>query len=124
MRRCFVDERMELISKKQVANLHWQERVEDWATPDHWTIGSITPSQLLYDELSPSEWARMLPKIEMVRMVAQYMLAGMVKGTMKYPTDVYTMEKWLAHIIDEGADQMNYQVLMYNTWLKEQGGRG
>ena len=41
-------------------------------------------------------------------------------GTIKYATDNYDLKQWFAHLIGEGADQMNYQMLLFQAWYAEQ----
>lgn len=96
----------------------WQRRTEELAKPEFWDI-VIIPSTEFWVNLTPEEQARMQPKINLVRDAAKYMLCGMVKGTVKYATDDWTLERWMAHIVGEGADQMNYQLLTFAAFHKE-----
>lgn len=93
----------------------WEERTERLAKPEFFKV-SIHPSIRLLKELDNSQKIRLFKKLKLVIEAAQYMAAGMVKGTVKYATDDYDLKQWFAHLIGEGADQMNYQMLLYGAW--------
>lgn len=93
------------------ANPGWQERAERLCRPKNWTV-QILPNQTLYEGLTTAEWEQVQRYIALVAEGARYMMAGMVKGTIKYPVGTEPMEYWLDHLIGEGADQMNYQLLL------------
>ena len=96
----------------------WEERTKELAKPELWVV-AIHPMYELRQKFTPEEWERMLPKITMVEEFVKYMMAGMVKGTVKYSGDTWTTERWMAHLISEGADQANYQILLLDRWLKD-----
>ena len=93
----------------------WQKRTEELARPEFFKV-SINPSMELLQELSELEKVRLFKKLKLVSQAAQYMAAGMVKGTVKYETDDYELKQWFAHLIGEGADQMCYQMLLFDAW--------
>lgn len=97
------------------ANPGWEARAKSMCDPGNWSIEVTAHKDL---QLSDEEWTRLEPKIALVLEAAQYMLAGMVKGTIKYPTDDYDLKTWFAHLIGEGADQMNYSLLLANAFNK------
>lgn len=97
---------------------NWQQRTEALAKPEYWGV-DISMSEHLIVGLTTSEINRLEKKVAMVRDCAKYMLAGMVKGTVKYTSDDWTLERWMAHMIGEGADQMNYQLLLFNKYHEE-----
>ena len=95
--------------------LGWELRCKELALPDFFSVGVVMREPLL-SELTNDELERLLPKIELVKEAARYMLAGMVKGTLKYDADNLDIDTWMAHLLGEGADQMNYQMLLVNEW--------
>lgn len=97
---------------------NWQKRTEGLAKPEYWSV-TAAPSVELWQALTLEERVRLDAKVEMVINATKYLLAGMVKGTVKYTSDDWTLDRWMAHVIGEGADQFNYQILMFNTFLKE-----
>ena len=102
---------------------NWEPRVKELCRPDNFRV-YIDPTAALAVELSDRERTRLRRKLELVERYAQYMAAGMLKGTLKYPGDGYTLEQWVAHVVGEGADQSNYVVLMFDAWEREQAARG
>lgn len=93
----------------------WEERVARLAKPENFTI-ELWPSLVLDCQLSDSELERLHRKLKLVRQAALYMAAGMLKGTLKYDSDDYSLEQWFAHLLGEGADQMNYQLLLADAF--------
>ena len=96
---------------------NWQERVEALCKPENFLV-TINGSSDVADALSPEELGRLLKKLKLVARYTQYMAAGMLKGTIKYPDDGYTLDKWMAHLIGEGADQSNYSILLADAYYK------
>ena len=97
----------------------WEERAKDLAVSELFKV-TINPNAYLLDKLSEDEKKRLFKKLRLVQNAARYMAAGMVKGTIKYATDKYPLSQWFAHLIGEGADQMNYQMLLFQAWYAEQ----
>lgn len=97
--------------------LGWEKRTEELATPDNFLV-IITPLANLWRGLDKCEKERLNKKLLILEEAVKYLAAGMVKGTVKYPTDNYSMEQWMAHLIGEGADQFNYQILLFDKWSK------
>lgn len=93
----------------------WEIRTKQLAKPEFWYVEFKADAQL-WHELSEEERTRLGKKMEMVAEAARWMLAGMVKGTVKYARDDWTMDRWMAHLVGEGADQMNYQLLLFNAY--------
>lgn len=96
----------------------WQKRVEELAKPEYWDV-SLAPRVEMTEQLSDDEFRRLAKKVKMVKEAVKWMLAGMVKGTVKYSSDDWTLERWMAHLVGEGADQMNYQILLFNKFHEE-----
>lgn len=95
----------------------WEERTKKLATTDYFKV-VIETHPVLLANLTFEEQERLQVKIKLVEEWAEYMAAGMVKGTVKYKTDEYELKTWMAHIIGEGADQANYQILMFDSWRR------
>lgn len=92
----------------------WQERVKELARPE--LFSGYTPKAELLNKLSAQEKERLFRKLALVKQAASWMAAGMLKGTLKYATDDYSLDQWLAHLVGEGADQMNYQLLLFAAY--------
>ena len=99
------------------ANENWQERGKVLCDPEHWAV-MVGCGQAISDGLTESEKKRLEPKVDMVIEATRIMLAGMVKGTIKYPNDDYTIDRWMSHLVGEGMDQANYQILLATAWKK------
>src|SRR3990167_11269092 len=95
--------------------LGWELRCKELAIPNFFFV-EVGMHEPLLSELTNDELERLLPKIGLVKEAARYMLAGMVKGTLKYDADDLDVDTWMAHLLGEGADQMNYQMLLANAW--------
>ena len=96
---------------------NWQPRVDALCHPEQFHV-HIEFSN--WDKLTITERKRLATKLEMVEEFASYMAAGMLKGTIKYPLDGYSLAQWIAHLIGEGADQANYQILLANAFWEKQ----
>jgi len=95
----------------------WEKRTEKLAKPKYFWV-SIGLDKSLYRGLTVKEMRRLKVKLELVRQCTSYMAAGMVKGTVKYSRDNYSIGQWMAHVVGEGADQMNYQILLADAFEK------
>ena len=94
---------------------NWRERVEKLCDA-RWFSVHIGTSMFVEGNLSEEERLRLDDKLALVKKAASLMAAGMLKGVLKYDTDDYPVETWLAHVLDEGADQMNYQMLLADAY--------
>jgi len=97
---------------------NWQARCEELCKPEnfHARINAVN----LIGKVSNSEYERLYKKMRLVEEWAQYMAAGMLKGTLKYETDEHDLKTWMAHVIGEGADQASYQILMFDKWRRDE----
>lgn len=95
----------------------WEERARLLARPE--LFNGYTPKVELLKELNDVEKKRLFRKLRLVKKYAEYMAAGMVKGTLKYEHDDYTIEQWMAHLMGEGADQSNYALLLFDAWWRQ-----
>ena len=96
----------------------WEKRTKELAKPEHFKISIAVYSTLLL-KLNPEERRRLHRKLKLVVEAATYMAAGMVKGTVKYEHDNYDIATWMAHVVGEGADQINYQILLADAFARE-----
>lgn len=96
----------------------WETRVKKLVRHELFAV-KVCPKVELWRALSADEQKRLSSKLKLVSIYAQYMAAGMVKGTLKYPTDSCSLEQWMAHVLGEGADQSNYALLMWNKFQSE-----
>lgn len=95
----------------------WQERVAKLCKPEYFLV-TVALKEELMQQLTPDELARLRRKMVLVQQCSAIMLAGMLKGTLKYPTDNYSVDQWVAHLVGEGADQMNYALLLADAHTK------
>lgn len=86
------------------SNEGWQERAKVLCDPNNISVTVDCD----FDALTVEERRRLEPKLAIVERLAGYMVAGMIKGTVKYPTDDYTLSDWMKSLIGEGADFLNY----------------
>lgn len=96
------------LGTKSVEN--WQELVKD-INPEMFTA-TVKLNPEIAAKLTATQIDRMRWKLQLVEFGARAMAAGMLKGTLKYPDDNYGIDQWMGHLIGEGADQMNYQLLL------------
>ena len=108
------------MSREQLAkpNANWQERVAELCDPGLFGV------DIYYYEngtLSAEEHKRLYDKLRLIESAARLMAAGMLKGVLKYPTDDYSLDTWLAHVEDDVvADGTNYLLLLIDKLRKEQ----
>lgn len=91
-----------------------QAAVERWRTlpdPKLFHVDVLMQGELIA-QLTQEEYSRLRPKLRLVEEVAAKLAANMLKGTLKYDTDDYEIEKWLEMGIDDTADGLNYQMLL------------
>ena len=113
------EKEVDILGTQAHALAGWEERAKHLARYDLFKV-TINPNAYLLTGLTEDEKKRLFKKLRLVSNAARYMAAGMVKGTIKYATDNYDLKQWFAHLIGEGADQMNYQMLLFQAWYKEQ----
>ena len=96
----------------------WEKRAKELAKPKFFIV-NIGVDPALRQKLTTKELGRLYTKLYLVREAATYMAAGMVKGTVKYEHDNYDIATWMAHVVGEGADQMNYQILLADAFARK-----
>ena len=103
------------LMRKPIAG--WETRVGQLVDPGAFPV-TIEIDNHVWDSLSPREQYRLNWKLALVEKYASIMAAGMLKGTLKYDDDVYSLDEWVSHLVGEGADQSNYQILLANEAQK------
>lgn len=88
----------------------WEKDIS-WVS-DSLFIVNVRPGLEVYDRLTDEQRKRLSKKLVLVERAARHLASGMLKGTLKYDSDDYTVQRWLAHVVDEGADLMNYYMLL------------
>jgi len=101
---------------------NWQARTEKLCKPENFGVSIVTSHDLALD-LSTSEYNRLFKKLRLIEQWASYMAAGMLKGTIKYEKDDWDIKRWMAHMIGEGADQANYQLLLFDRWRQDEAAK-
>jgi hypothetical protein len=94
----------------------WQKRVLDLCKSKHFKV-VIKMDRSLKDGITTEEYDRMQPKLEMIEKFASAMAAGMLKGTIKYPTDDWKQD-WIPNMLGEQADAVNYILLTLDDMKK------
>lgn len=90
---------------------NWEERASRLAVPASFSA-RVTPHDLLQVQLDYDEWVRLNKKMRLVEGSAVKLAMGMLKGTLKYESDVITQAAWMAHLTAEMHDAVNYLALM------------
>jgi len=55
---------------------------------------------------------RMTPKIKLIERMAAKQVSGMLKGTLKYKWDEHSIDEWIAYLLDDAGDGLNYAYLL------------
>lgn len=87
----------------------WEERVKELCKAENFSC-RIAPCDIPFTSLSDEEWSRLRTKLLLIEQFACFMAAGMLKGTIKYPTDTWK-ERWQPNLFGETADMVNYLML-------------
>ena len=91
-------------------NKDWEARRDALCKPEHFIVG-IIPSESLTYSLTSAEYARLIEKLELVKDFARQLAVGMLKGTIKYPSDDWSVDTWIAMEMDDTVDSINYRLL-------------
>ena len=94
-----------------------QEKIDRLARYENFTVNIMVSPDVL-ESLTEEQIDRLEAKLKMVEYSCQLQAAGMLKGVIKYSEDKHTLHEWFAHIVTEGADQQNYNVLGYYEFLE------
>ena len=89
-----------------------QARIDVLAKADNFDV-SVQLNIGIGDEsvLTHAEYWRLGPKLQLVERIAARLAANMLKGTLKYDNDEYTLREWLEMGLDDAVDSVNYQTL-------------
>ena len=89
-----------------------EKAIKVLAQPELWMV-AISPTPYLVEQLSEREREVLFEKVTIVEKSAKRMLAGMVKGTIKYPDgDNWILLEWFNYAREEAEDFVNYLNLM------------
>ncbi len=97
----------------------WKDQVAYLAQPRYFKV-TVEVDPDLSGSLTTSQADRLDYKLQLVERAAARMAANMLKGVLKYEADATSLVPWLEHLMDEGADQMNYQMLLIDAWERSQ----
>ena len=95
-----------------------QARIDKLARPEHFVVW-ITMEDTFHSELSDDEYLRIRDKLQLVKQIAAKLAANMVKGTLKYDTDEWSVDQWLDYATDDAVDTVNYLFLMKDERERE-----
>tara|TARA_Y100000310_G_scaffold336580_1_gene421527 strand:- start:1099 stop:1443 length:345 start_codon:yes stop_codon:yes gene_type:complete len=96
----------------------WEEALLDLQDTGEILV-TVSPDAELCRMLGVENTDRLTFKLELVAKLATKLAWNMVKGTLKYPTDDYPIQLWSDMGIDDGADNLNYQLLLRDKLEKE-----
>ena len=63
-------------------------------------------------KISYDDALRLYDKLKLVEKVAAKLSAGMLKGTLKYKRDTWSVDEWIGYAKDDAADTLNYIFLL------------
>ena len=97
-------------------NEGWEQRYQ--AVKDHVSI-DLSPKAILGDLvfsglITEAESERALWKILLIEPFVTRMVVNMIKGTIKYTTDDWSLETWREMALDDRVDGINYDALFHN----------
>lgn len=98
----------------------WQTKVEQVCKPEAFVVDIYVVDEL---HLTREQRARLVKKLNLVADYARYLAVGMLKGTLKYTGDDWSVEQWMAHMIGEGADRACYDMLLFDAWRRAEVSR-
>ena len=88
----------------------WEERTKKLCGVDSF-IAQISMTDWLMRLLTKEERDRTRIKLDKVEDLSKRLAVGMLKGSLKYTTDVHSDDEWDREIGDEMADFINYWLL-------------
>lgn len=95
-----------------------QERLDKLVSPDRFAI-AIMVDPALVEQLTASEIERLRTKLELVANLAAKLASNMLKGTIKYVKDEWSVDTWIDYLLDDAADVLNYGALLRAARQKE-----
>lgn len=96
----------------------WDEGKLELCNPEYFKV-QITYNTSLYWELTEEEVDRLEGKLKMVEEMAQKLAANMLKGTLKYPHDDWSVEEWIDFLVDDASDTLNYAYKLKEAYMEE-----
>ena len=96
--------------ERAVAVEGWQERFNRVANACYFRFSPHIFSEVV-EELTVGEYARLVPKLELIARHAERLAVGMLKGTIKYAGDDHSVATWKAEEEDDSVDSVNYRLL-------------
>lgn len=115
--------RVDTLGTNQPHIQDWMQRAEMLADPSLFAVDVRLQSQC-WSQLSESEQTALTYRLGLVERWACYMAAGMMKGVLKYIHDSEVgigqrpVGDWMSNLIGEGADVANYQMLLFDAWIR------
>ncbi len=95
-----------------------QERIAELCKSENFAVSVvyIGPGSRGYSTsaivgIGAEDTGRLRVKLDLLEKIAARMAANMLKGTIKYENDEYTLREWLEMGIDDGLDTVNYLAL-------------
>lgn len=102
-------------------NENWETRLAEIKA-----AGAVTGVITFTDEdgllLSDAESERLRPKLNLVAAAAERMAYAMVKGTLKYESDDYSVDQWLEMATDDATDVTCYLPLLKEAIIRDRAG--
>ena len=96
----------------------WADSKLELCTPDNIEV-TILPSHALFRILTPEDLKRLAPKLRMVEKAAAQLAGNMVKGTLKYQKDNWSVDEWIGYLLDDLSDSLNYAILLKEARAEE-----
>ena len=104
---------------RAVVNEGWQERAQQICKIENFAVYTSFNLSVL-EQLTSDEQRRLEQKLLLVENYAQHMAMNMAKGTIKYPSDEYSIDTWLVEEADDNVDGTNYRLLRLDA-MREAG---
>ena len=105
--------------KRLETNEGWENRYEQINEPSYFEVVIFPFVNILY-RLDKTEAERLQKKLKLLENYTRKLAVGMLKGTLKYPTDNWTVEQWMHEEEDEEIDRINYRLLKQDAIAKEE----
>ncbi len=98
----------------------WNEQLLELCVPSNFKVTIMYEPSLLqkiaeagYSQKELSGFLdRMIPKLEIIKSLAAKQSAAMLKGTLKYRSDVWSINDWIGYLLDDAGDGLNYAYLL------------
>lgn len=95
-----------------MVNPDWQKRYRVLGRPEHFNVAvGVDLADLQAHGLTKEESSRLAPKLKLVEQFAQRLAVGMLKGTVKYDSDDWSVQAWIDFEEDDTVDSIDYRLL-------------